>query len=132
MEESNLTTAAIITTFAGAFLAPFAICIAWGRLFGKYDMVGSMIAAGFIVGTMWSLNHGATVGIPGVLDGPSNVNMIVQGKDAPWIDMAWAIGTGIIINGIYGGNSFGKALPTFISVVLGGTLAGFILSCVGK
>ena len=127
-----MSVAGMITTFTGAFLVVFAVSTVWGKFFSKYDMAGSMIAAGFLIGTMWCLNHGASIGIPGVLNGATGVNLIVQGKDAPWVDMAWAIGAGVFANSIYSGGSVAKAIPTVVSVAAGGLLGGFILSCVGK
>lgn len=125
-----MTSAQIITTFFGAFLFPFIICTAWGKLFGKYDLAGSLLAAGFIVGTSWMLNHGGFSGIPGVLDGAKGMQLIVQGQNAPWVDMAWASGSGIFVNGVVNGGKVGKAIPSLVCAIIGGLIGGFILSCV--
>lgn len=70
--------------------------------------------AGFIVGTVWTLNHG--------------VGLIYQSGHA-WIDMAWAAGVGLLAGGIYSGGSLQKSLPTVLCSIIGGSLGGFILSC---
>lgn len=113
-----MTTQQIITTLAGGFIFPFLICVVWGQFFGKYNLIGSALAAGFIVGTTWVLNHGVAT------------HFIVQGPDgAPWIDMAYAAFAGIFVNGIVNGGKAGKAMPTLLCAIIGGVLGGFIISC---
>lgn len=102
-----------IATFAGAFIFPFLISTCWGVMVEKWGAIGGWMAAGFIVGTAWTLNHG--------------VGMIFQ--TGAWVDMAWAAGWGLLAGSIYSGASLVRALPTIICVILGGTLGGFILSC---
>ncbi|MBB6218858.1 hypothetical protein HNQ80_005033 [Anaerosolibacter carboniphilus] len=103
----------MISTFAGAFIFPFLISMCWGKLVDNFKAAGGWMAAAFIVGTTWSLNHG--------------VGMIYQSGGA-WIDMAWAAGFGLLAGAIYSGDSLGKAMPTIICAIVGGTLGGFILS----
>ncbi len=102
-----------IATFAGAFIFPFLITTCWGVLLTRFGPIGGWLAAGFVVGTTWALNHG--------------VGMIFQ--TGAWVDMAWAAGWGILANSIYSGGNLGKALPTIFCSIIGGTLGGFILSC---
>lgn len=109
-----MTLQLAIATFAGGFIFPFIISMCWGVMVQRWGAIGGWMAAGFIVGTTWCLNHG--------------VGLIHQSGHA-WIDMAWAAGTGLLAGGIYSGGSFGKALPTIVCSIIGGSLGGFILSC---
>ncbi|MGE5581271.1 MAG: Lin0368 family putative glycerol transporter subunit [Bacillota bacterium] len=121
----------VVTTLVGAFTFPFLICMCWGKLVEKMGPAGGWIAAGFIVGTMWTINHA----LPGVGFGTSQTvvnNLIVQGANAPWVDMAWAAGTGVFVNGIYNGGKVSKAMPTLICVLLGGICGGIVLGIIGK
>ena len=103
-----------IATFAGGFIFAFLVAFCWGPLVEKFGPIGGWLAAAFIVGTAWTLNHG--------------VGLIHQSGRA-WIDMAYAVGIGLLIGGLYSGASLVKALPTAVSAIVGGTLGGFILSC---
>lgn len=118
-----MTTQNIITTLAGGFIFPFLICVVWGQFFGKYNLIGSALAAGFIVGTTWVLNHGVATHY--VIQGP---NVATPGG-APWVDMAFAAFAGIFVNGIVLGGKAGKAMPTLLCAIIGGVLGGFIISC---
>lgn len=121
----------VITTLVGAFLFPFLICMCWGKMVEKFGPAGGWMAAGFIVGTMWTINH-ALPGI-GFKDAQTTVcNLIVQGKDAPWVDMAWAAGAGVYVNSVYNGGKIGKSIPTLVAVMLGGVFGGFILGIIGR
>lgn len=102
-----------ISTIIGAFIFPFLIRMIWGRLVDEFGAIGGWIAAGFLVGTTWTLNHG--------------LNMIHQSGGA-WIDMAYAASIGIIVCTKIQGGSIRKSLPTFTGVLVGGVLGGFILS----
>lgn len=108
-----MTPGLMISTFAGAFIFPFVISMCWGKLVEVFGPAGGWFAAAFIVGTIWSINHG--------------LGMIHQSGGA-WIDMAWAAGIGLLVGGIYAGDSFSKSVPTITAAIIGGTLGGFILS----
>ena len=126
-----MSTAGIFTTLVGAFTFPFLICMCWGKLVEKYGPLGGWIAAGFIVGTMWTIAHA----LPGVgISSTQTVvnNLIVQGENAPWVDMAWASGTGIYVNSLYNGGKVNKSIGTLISVILGGIFGGIVLGLIGK
>lgn len=110
-----MTTQLMIATFAGGFLFPFLISMCWGKMVERWGAIGGWMAAGFIVGTAWTINHG--------------IGLIHQSGHA-WIDMAWAAGVGLLAGSVYSGSGFTQALPTVISAIIGGTLGGFILSCV--
>ena len=70
------------------------------------------MAALFIVGTMWAMNHG--------------LGMIYQSGTA-WVDMAWAAGTGLMFADIFAGKKINGS--TVLAGLLGGVIGGFILSC---
>lgn len=110
-----MTVQNIIATFAGAFIFPFLIRLAWGKMLECWGSIGGWMAAGFIVGTCWTLNHG--------------VGFIFQ-SGAAWIDMAWAAGFGLFVASLTSGDKLGEGLTTALMAIIGGTLGGFIISCV--
>lgn len=104
-----------IATFSGGFIFAFLIRIIWGSLVDNFGPIGGWLAAGFIVGTAWTLNHG--------------VGLIYQ-SGAAWIDMAYAAGFGLFTaNIVVDKADFGKGIVNFTMSVIGGLLGGFILSC---
>ncbi len=103
-----------VTTFAGAFLFPFLIRLCWGKFCEIWGAMGGWMAAGFIVGTAWTINHG--------------VGLIYQSGPA-WIDMAFAAGIGLFIASALSGDDFKAGLLNAFMAILGGVLGGFILSC---
>ncbi|HHY43059.1 MAG TPA: hypothetical protein GX514_09510 [Thermoanaerobacterales bacterium] len=109
-----MTLPKIIATIAGGFIFPFLIRLCWGALVDKLGPIGGWIAAGFIVGTTWTLNHG--------------VGLIYQ-SGAAWIDMAWAAFIGLFVASALSGDDVGKGLGTVVNAILGGLLGGFILYC---
>ena len=104
----------IATTVFGGMLFPFLILMVWGKGAEEGGLFGGLVIGGFIVGTSWLANHGGNA-------------LIVQGQGAPWIDMAWAAGIGIITFGIVTGADFKKSVPTFLFAIIGGIIGGFIL-----
>jgi len=110
----EMTLQHIITTLGGAFIFPFLIRLVWGKMVENWGMIGGWMAAGFIVGTCWTLNHG--------------VGFIFQTGGA-WVDMAWAAGFGLFTASAVSGDNVSKGLPTAIMALIGGTLGGFIISC---
>lgn len=108
-----MTIENIITTFAGAFIFPFLLRLGWGKMVESWGPAGGWMAGGFIVGTMWTLNHG--------------VGLIIQ--QGAWIDMAWAGGIGLFAAAVASGDSFSKGFVNVIMAIIGGSLGGFILSC---
>lgn len=104
-----------ITTLAGGFIFPFLIRLMWGKLVEDFGPIGGWIAAGFIVGTAWTLNHG--VGL-------------IQQSGAAWVDMAFAAFSGLFVaNIIVDGADAKKGLVNVFMAVVGGVIGGFILSC---
>lgn len=108
-----MTTAGAITTFAGAFIFPFLIRLCWGKMCEQWGAIGGWMAAGFIVGTAWTLNHG--------------VGFMVQ--TGAWIDMAWAAAIGLFVASALSGDDVQSGLINAFFAIVGGTLGGFILSC---
>lgn len=105
----------VIATIFGGFLFPFLIRMIWGPLCDKFGPIGGFLAAGFIVGTAWTINHG--------------VGMITQ-SGAAWVDMGFAAGIGLVVATAAQGGKISKAMPVICSALVGGTLAGFILSVI--
>ncbi|MCT4596120.1 MAG: hypothetical protein N4A57_17875 [Anaeromicrobium sp.] len=109
-----MTFANVVTTFAGAFIFPFLIRLCWGKMVEVWGPIGGWMAAGFIVGTTWTLTHG--------------VGVIFQ-SGAAWIDMAWAAGAGLFTASVLSGDNMSKGLVNGFMALIGGTIGGFILSC---
>lgn len=101
----------IISTIVGGFLFPFLIATMWGRMVEAFGPIGGWMAALFIVGTMWAMNHG--------------LGMIYQSGTA-WIDMAWAAGVGLFLADVFAGKKINGS--TILAGIVGGILGGFILS----
>jgi uncharacterized membrane protein (UPF0136 family) len=104
-----------VTIIAGGFLFPFAIRMMWGKMVEDWGPLGGWMAAAFIVGTVWTLNHG--------IERP----LITQTGGA-WIDMAWAAGIGLFVATALRGGKILKALPNVFAAVVGGVMGGFLLS----
>ncbi|WP_409300299.1 Lin0368 family putative glycerol transporter subunit [Peribacillus sp. SCS-155] len=104
-----------VATIFGGFLFPFAIIMLWGRMVETWGAIGGWMAAAFIVGTVWTINHGLSS------------SLIHQSGDA-WIDMAWAAGIGIFVSSAISGGKISKSLTNLSSAVVGGIAGGFLLS----
>ncbi|MGM0501613.1 MAG: Lin0368 family putative glycerol transporter subunit [Bacillota bacterium] len=104
----------IVTTMFGGMLFPFLILMIWGQGAEEGGMFGGIAAGGLVVGTSWLANHGA--------------GLVVQGQGAPWVDMAWAAGIGIMAFGIVEGNDLGKSIPSLTFAIIGGIIGGYVLS----
>ena len=109
-----MTFPKIIATMAGGFIFPFLIRLLWGKLVDNFGPIGGWLAAAFIVGTTWTLNHG--------------VGLIYQ-SGAAWIDMAWSAFIGLFVASALSGDDVGKGIGMIINAILGGILGGFILYC---
>lgn len=110
--------AAAITTIAGGFVFGFIIAKLWGPLVENVGILGGFVAAAFIVGGMWTVNHGA--------------GFVVQGVNAPWVDQAWSAFWGLFVASWFLGGNVKEALPSLFYSIIGGTLGGFILAQVGQ
>ncbi|WP_105616591.1 Lin0368 family putative glycerol transporter subunit [Vallitalea okinawensis] len=103
----------MISTFAGGFIFAFMIRLLWGKFVEDWGSIGGWMAAGVIVGTAWTLNHG--------------VGLIYQSGGA-WIDMAFAAFSGLFLaSAIVDGDDMKKGLVNAVMGIIGGILGGFIL-----
>lgn len=105
-----------VGTVMGGFLFPFMIRILWGKMVDDFGAIGGWMAAAFIVGTVWSLNHG--------IDTP----MITQSEGGAWIDMAVAAAVGVYVASVARKGKVAPSLTNIGAGITGGVLAGFILS----
>lgn len=105
----------IVTTIAGAFIFPFLIRLVWGKMVEHWGPIGGYMAAGFIVGTTWCLNHGF-----GLIN-----------QTGAWVDMAYAAGVGLFVASAVSGDHVGKGLVNAFFAIIGGVLGGYILACTG-
>lgn len=125
-----MTFTQAVTTMFGGFMFPFIIILVWGRMVRAWGPIGGWMAAGFIVGSVWMINHALPgVGFATEMTTPSG--LIWQTGEA-WIDMAWAAGVGLWIGSVVRGASLRKSLPTLVAAILGGIFGGIILGFVGR
>lgn len=105
-----------ITTFVGAFTFPFLLRILFGDFVDKFGPIGGWLAASFVIGTTWAMNHG--------------VGLIHQ--TGAWVDMGYAAGFGLFAgNLVVDKADLGKGLVTMVEAIIGGLLAAFVISCMG-
>ncbi|EJD6091729.1 hypothetical protein M0J71_RS00190 [Citrobacter freundii] len=102
-------------TVAGGFLLPFLIRMMWGPMVDNWKALGGWMAATFIVGIAWAINHG----IP--------TPMITQ-SGTVWVDQALSVGIGVWLASALTGGKVRQSLKNVFSAILGGTLGGFLLS----
>lgn len=112
---SKLSIGQAIATVFGGFLFPFAIRMMWDKMIDEWGPIGAWMAAAFIVGTVWTINHG--------LENP----MITQ-SGGVWIDMAVAGGVGVFVATVVRGGKIKQSLVHIGAAVFGGLLAGLLLS----
>jgi hypothetical protein len=141
----GMSPVSIITTVFGAFCVTFVVIICWSKLVEDFGAMGGILAASFIIGTFWLLNHklpGFGInpeGIPLPDGGSKQFGLVYQGfrGTSPWVDMGTAIGFGTWISGlceIARGQRFKLAvesLPRVGAAILGGILGGSIAGLVG-
>lgn len=105
----------ILSTLIGGFLFTFLIQTFWGRLVKKFGSFGGIIAATFIPGTMWVLNHGIS-------------SPLIFQRGVIWIDMAWAPAIGGITYSLLMGKKLKKSFSNIIAAIIGGLFAGIVIS----
>jgi hypothetical protein len=129
----------------GAFCVAFTVIICWGRLVEDFGAIGGMMAAAFIIGTFWVLNHklpGFGINpelIPHPDGGSKQFGLIYQGfrGAAPWVDMGTAIAAGMWVCGLCetarGGRLWAAAEsgPRVLATVLGGAIGGAMVGLIG-
>lgn len=111
-----MTAGLALTTMVGGFLFPFAIRMMWGKMVDTWGPIGGWMAAAFVVGTVWTINHG--LGQP----------LIYQ--TGAWVDMAWGAGIGLIAATMVLGGKLSKAWNNIIAAIVGGIIGGFLLAII--
>jgi len=109
-----MTIGQTIATIIGSALFPIGIRLVWGKMVEDFGPAGGWMAAAFVVGTLWSLNHGLT--------NP----MITQ--TGFWVDMALAGGVGVYTTSLIHGGKVKGSLSTILAALIGGILAGLVLA----
>lgn len=108
-----MTIQQAIATIAGGFLFPFLIRLTWGKLVDHFGPIGGWMAAGFIVGTTWAINHGT--------------GLIFQ-SGSVWVDMGLTAGVGLLVASALRGGKVSKAMPNVVAALVGGIIGGLLLS----
>lgn len=110
-----MTLGQAVATVFGGFIFPFTIRIIWGKMVDEWGAIGGWMCAAFIVGTIWTINHG--------LENP----MITQ-SGGVWIDMAVAGGVGVYVASVARGAKIKGSGTNLLAAVVGGFLGGWLLS----
>lgn len=115
-----MTVTQIVTTLVGAALFPFVIRLVWGHFTDNFGAFGGFMAALWIVGLMWALNHGYAT-----INGGSG--LIHQ--TGAWVDMGTAAGVGLIVASMGRGAKFDSHTGmNVIAAIVGGIIGGLILA----
>lgn len=125
-----MTVTQAVTTMFGGFIFPFLVTLVWGRMVRAWGAIGGWMAAGFIVGSVWMVNH-ALPGVGFATEMTTSSGLIWQSGDA-WVDMAWAAGLGLWVGSKVRGASLVKSLPTLLAAILGGIFGGIIIGLTGR
>ena len=104
-----------IATLMGGFIFPFVIRMTWGRMVDNWGPIGGWMAAAFVVGTVWCINHG--IASP----------MITQ-SGSVWVDQGLAAGVGVWVASALTGGNKRKSIKNILAAVVSGVVGGFILS----
>ncbi len=108
-----------ITTLVGAALFPFVIRLAWGKLVDEFGTFGGFMAALFIVGVMWALNHG--------FGNPNGGGLIFQ--TGAWVDMGTAAGVGLLVaSSMQGAKVDNHTVNNIVAAIVGGIIGGLFLA----
>ncbi|WP_294377455.1 Lin0368 family putative glycerol transporter subunit [uncultured Clostridium sp.] len=105
----------MVTTIIGAGIFTFIVIILWDKFVNRLGAIGGFIAAMVIPGTMWILNHGTA-------------KHLIQQSGNVWIDMAWAVGIGVLVSSIIQGGNFKKSRITMFAAIVAGIVAGYMLT----
>lgn len=109
----------IKSTF-GYFLAAIIINACWGLFTNKFGILGGYLAAFFLTGSMWYINH--------------YLCLIKHEDDSAFVDMGLGIAIclftkGYILNGI---NSIMSSIPTLICIAIGAMAGGYVAVVIEK
>lgn len=106
-----------LRSIVGYMFAVIYVFAVWGMFESSYGIIGGWLAALFIIGPLWFVNH--------------YLGLIPQDDSNSFVDMGLAIGVGGIIHGSLTGNgldSFISSLPTIITVIVGATIGGALVA----
>lgn len=109
-----MTVNLAMATIVGSAIFPLAIRLMWGKMVAEWGALGGWMAAAFIVGTVWCLNHGLAT------------PMITQ--TGAWVDQGLAAGVGIWVGAVLTGDKVKPSLPIIACAIIGGILGGWLLS----
>jgi len=144
-EALGMYNAGIVTSIFGAFCVTFALLICWPKLVKDFGPIGGFLAAAFIIGTCWVINHK----LPGVgfmtglatdsLGQAMQFGLIQQGLRgaAPWVDMGFAIGIGFVAFDLFNSPKGTRVLlakeafPRWLIIITGGIAGGILAGLVG-
>jgi hypothetical protein len=144
-EALGMYNAAIITSIFGAFCVAFAVLICWPKLVKNFGPTGGFLAAAFIIGTCWIINHklpgfGFSTGLATDSEGKMmQFGLIHQGLRgaAPWVDMGFAIAAGFVTSDLLTAKK-GKrlalvkeAFPRWLTIIAGGIAGGILAGLTG-
>lgn len=114
-----MTVQLAISTLVGAALFPFIIRLVWGKLIEEFGTFGGFMAALWIVGVMWALNHGWP---------HANGGGLIK-QTGYWVDMGTAAGVGLLFASLLRGAKFDEHTSrNILAAVLGGIIAGLVLA----
>lgn len=141
----GMCPAAAITTVFGAFIATFAVIMCWPKLVEHFGPAGGILAAAFLIGTFWLVNHklpgwgihpNQITGADGRLMQFGLVNQAFDGS-SPWVDMGSAIFCGFYAHALCAtmkGRRFGavrESLPRIFWALAGGIAGGALTGLTG-
>ena len=137
-ETLGMTPSSVITTIFGAFCFTFTASICWGKLVEDFKSAGGFMAAAFIVGTFWVMNHklpgwGIAPEMREIEGAKRQFGLIFQAHHyaGPWIDMGFAVGFGLWVGSIYRGGKVLRSVPRVVTVVVGGFIGGAVVGLIG-
>lgn len=98
----------------GYFLGSIIVNGFWSFFTNEFGAFGGYLAALFLTGTAWYINH--------------YLGLIEHDEDSAFIDMALGIAISLVMKGyiLNGLNSVVSSIPTFLCVVIGSSLGGYV------
>ena len=144
-EMLGMYNAGILTSICGSFAVTFTVLYSWPKLVKDFGPIGGFLAASFIIGTFWLVNHklpgfGFYTGLLSDETGlPMQFSMIHQGArgSAPWVDMGWAIAIGFVVADLLCAppdsrwHLMKEAFPRWIVILVGGIAGGIFVGLTG-
>ena len=144
-EALGMYHAGIVTSIFGAFCVTFAVLMCWPKLVKDFGPIGGFLAAAFIIGTCWIINHklpgfGFMTGL--ATDSLGNMmqfGLIHQGLRgaAPWVDMGFGIAIGFVTFDLFTAQKGSRvalakeAFPRWLTIIAGGIAGGVLAGLTG-